>query len=83
MTYIQYIFCIQVVLSPGPGNPKDFELSTTLSFLEKNKIPGFGVCLGLQGMVEYFGGELGVLGYPLHGKPTPIALTASGQNSGR
>jgi len=71
-----------VVLSPGPGSPKDFELSTTLSFLEKNKIPGFGVCLGLQGMVKHFGGELGVLGYPLHGKPTPIALTQSGQNSG-
>ena len=28
----------------------------------------FGVCLGLQGMVEHFGGELGVLDYPMHGK---------------
>lgn len=71
-----------VVLSPGPGNPTDFELSKTISLLEKNQIPGFGVCLGLQGMVEHFGGELGVLGYPMHGKPSSITLTESGQHSG-
>ena len=35
-------------------------------------VPVFGVCLGLQGMVEAFGGELGVLGYPVHGKPSTI-----------
>mmetsp|Transcript_33236 Transcript_33236/g.80402 ORF Transcript_33236/g.80402 Transcript_33236/m.80402 type:complete len:928 (+) Transcript_33236:119-2902(+) len=70
-----------VVLSPGPGNPTDFELSKTLSLLEENGIPGFGVCLGLQGMVEHFGGELGVLGYPMHGKPSPITLTETGQSS--
>ena len=70
-----------VVLSPGPGNPTDFELSKTISLLEKNEIPGFGVCLGLQGMVEHFGGELGVLGYPMHGKPSPVTLTESGQRS--
>ena len=34
-------------------------------------MPVFGVCLGLQGMVEHFGGELGVLDYPMHGKPSP------------
>ena len=72
-----------VVLSPGPGNPTDFELSKTISLLEKNEIPGFGVCLGLQGMVEHFGGELGVLGYPMHGKPSPVTLTESGQHSSR
>jgi anthranilate synthase len=72
-----------VVLSPGPGNPTDFELSKTISLLEKNRIPGFGVCLGLQGMVEHFGGELGVLSYPMHGKPSPITLTESGQSCDR
>lgn len=41
------------------------------------KIPAFGVCLGLQGMVEHFGGKLSVLSYPMHGKvltAPPIAL---------
>jgi anthranilate synthase len=32
----------------------------------------FGVCLGLQGIVEAFGGELGVLPYPMHGKPSKV-----------
>jgi len=68
-----------VVLSPGPGNPSDFGLSDTLSVLEKHRIPGFGVCLGLQGMVEHFGGVLGVLSYPMHGKPSPVSLTSAGK----
>jgi GMP synthase-like glutamine amidotransferase len=34
----------------------------------------FGVCLGLQGMVEYFGGSLGVLDYPMHGKASHVLL---------
>lgn len=68
-----------VVLSPGPGNPSDFGLSATIDVLLKHKIPGFGVCLGLQGMVEHFGGTLGVLGYPMHGKPSPVFLTPEGK----
>eukprot|EP00339_Tiarina_fusa_P000543 CAMPEP_0117085726 /NCGR_PEP_ID=MMETSP0472-20121206/60230_1 /TAXON_ID=693140 ORGANISM="Tiarina fusus, Strain LIS" /NCGR_SAMPLE_ID=MMETSP0472 /ASSEMBLY_ACC=CAM_ASM_000603 /LENGTH=948 /DNA_ID=CAMNT_0004815031 /DNA_START=149 /DNA_END=2995 /DNA_ORIENTATION=+ len=67
-----------VVLSPGPGNPKDFGLSNTIEILTKYNIPGFGVCLGLQGMVEHFGGKLGVLGYPMHGKPSMVSLTREG-----
>ena len=35
-------------------------------------VPVFGVCLGLQGIVEAFGGELGVLDYPMHGKPSTV-----------
>ena len=48
--------------------------------MEKHKIPGFGVCLGLQGMVEHFGGVLGVLSYPMHGKPSPVSLTMRGKD---
>mmetsp|Transcript_20939 Transcript_20939/g.45488 ORF Transcript_20939/g.45488 Transcript_20939/m.45488 type:complete len:966 (-) Transcript_20939:82-2979(-) len=68
-----------VVLSPGPGNPSDFGLSTSIEYLIKNRIPGFGVCLGLQGMVEHFGGSLGVLSYPMHGKPSLVSLTPAGK----
>jgi anthranilate synthase len=70
-----------VVLSPGPGNPSDFGLSTTIEFLIQHKIPGFGVCLGLQGMVEHFGGTLGVLSYPMHGKPSLVTLTEAGKST--
>ncbi|MDO8272222.1 MAG: chorismate-binding protein, partial [Gammaproteobacteria bacterium] len=61
-----------VILSPGPGRPEDFGLSDTLALCEAQGIPVFGVCLGLQGMVEYCGGELGVLTVPMHGKPSTV-----------
>ena len=63
-----------VVLSPGPGRPSDFDCSRTLSLLAERRIPTFGVCLGLQAMVEHFGGELGVLDYPMHGKPSEVRV---------
>jgi anthranilate synthase len=63
-----------VVLSPGPGRPQDFDVSGTLAALVARSLPVFGVCLGLQGMVEYFGGTLGVLSYPMHGKASRIRV---------
>jgi len=63
-----------MVLSPGPGCPRDFGLSRTIDLALARKLPIFGVCLGLQGIVEHFGGELGVLSYPQHGKPAMVSL---------
>ena len=61
-----------VVLSPGPGTPSDFGVTDTIGAALARELPVFGVCLGLQGIVEYFGGRLGTLGYPMHGKPSAI-----------
>ena len=61
-----------VVLSPGPGRPEDFDVSGTLAAAIARDIPVFGVCLGLQGMVEHFGGVLGILDYPMHGKASRV-----------
>ena len=61
-----------VVLSPGPGRPSDFALGETLDLLLQRGLPVFGVCLGLQGIVEFFGGSLGVLDVPMHGKPSIV-----------
>ena len=61
-----------VVMSPGPGRPQDFATSETLDLLLRGHIPVFGVCLGLQAIVEHFGGALDVLGTPMHGKPSPV-----------
>lgn len=63
-----------VVLSPGPGRPRDFGVSETITACIKRKIPIFGVCLGLQSIVEAFGGELGVLSYPQHGKISRVSV---------
>ena len=66
-----------VVLSPGPGRPGDFKVPQTVKACISRNIPVFGVCLGLQGIVEAFGGELGVLDYPQHGKPSKINVSES------
>lgn len=64
-----------IVLSPGPGRPTDFRVPETVAACMRRQIPLFGVCLGLQGIVEAFGGELGVLGYPQHGKASRVFVT--------
>ncbi|BCL36473.1 anthranilate synthase [Nostoc sp. MS1] len=64
-----------VVLSPGPGRPSEFKVPEVVAACVRRQIPLFGVCLGLQGIVEAFGGELGVLNYPQHGKSSRIFVT--------
>ncbi len=66
-----------VVLSPGPGNPKDFDCAATIGRARARALPIFGVCLGLQALSEYFGAELGQLDIPMHGKPSPITLSGN------
>lgn len=61
-----------VFISPGPGRPVDFGVPTLVRQAADLGIPVFGVCLGLQGIVEAFGGTLGILDYPMHGKPSKI-----------
>merc|ERR1712232_653590 len=69
------------VLSPGPGRPSDFQLSAQIQRLVDRKIPIFGVCLGLQGITEHFGGSLAQLAYPMHGKPSAVVVSAAAQSS--
>ena len=61
-----------VLLSPGPGRPEDFGVGETIGATLAAGIPLFGVCLGLQGIVEYYGGRLSVLPAPMHGKPSMV-----------
>ena len=63
-----------VVLSPGPGRPEDFGTAETIALALAKDLPLFGVCLGLQALAEYFGGRLGQLDEPVHGKPSEVAV---------
>lgn len=67
-----------VVLSPGPGTPKDFDTAATIKKARARDLPIFGVCLGLQALAEAYGGELRQLAVPMHGKPSRIRISKPG-----
>ncbi len=67
-----------VVLSPGPGNPQDFDCKATIKKARARNLPIFGVCLGLQALAEAYGGELRHLAVPMHGKPSRIRILEPG-----
>ena len=71
-----------VVLSPGPGRPSDFDVGNTLSAAIAHAVPVFGVCLGLQGIVEHFGGTLGILPTPMHGKASRVHVLGGSMFAG-
>ncbi len=64
-----------LVLSPGPGVPQNAGfLNETIALAYKNK-PILGVCLGMQAIGAFFGGQLELLEKPFHGFATPITHT--------
>lgn len=67
-----------LLLSPGPGTPD--KAGVTLSALDhfKDKLPIFGVCLGHQSIVQYFGGRVGHAPDVMHGKSSRIIHTSKG-----
>ena len=58
-----------IVLSPGPGHPDEYDWSV----LDLGK-PVWGVCLGMQGIVRHFGGEVARVD-PAHGDVVPVTHT--------
>jgi anthranilate synthase len=71
-----------VVLSPGPGRPSDFGCDRLLTALDERGLAAFGVCLGMQAMVEHAGGRLGLLASPAHGKPGSVRVIGGPASSG-
>ncbi len=82
LTLLQEVSPDLILISPGPGRPSDFGITPLVLEAIKQNIPIFGVCLGLQGIVEAFGGELAILDYPVHGKPSKIHHTGKGVFAG-
>jgi anthranilate synthase/aminodeoxychorismate synthase-like glutamine amidotransferase len=71
-----------IVISPGPGSPKDAGVSNDLIKAFAGQIPILGVCLGHQCIGEVFGGEVVRAKRPMHGKTSRIYHTRRGLFNG-
>ncbi len=67
-----------LVISPGPGNPDTAGVSLKAVDYFKDKLPIFGVCLGHQTIIQYFGGTIGHAPEPMHGKPSRVTHNEKG-----
>ena len=67
-----------LVISPGPGTPDTAGVSLSAVGYFKDKLPIFGVCLGHQVIVQYFGGKVGHAPKPMHGKPSRVTHNQKG-----
>jgi len=67
-----------LVISPGPGTPDTAGVSLSVVDYFKDELPIFGVCLGHQVIVQYFGGKIGHAPEPMHGKPSRVTHDEKG-----
>lgn len=66
-----------IILSPGPGYPKDAGVCEDVVRQMKGEVPILGVCLGHQGICEVFGAEIVHAAKLMHGKQSTIAIDNS------
>jgi anthranilate synthase component 2 len=64
-----------IILSPGPGKPKDAGVCLDVIQQLRGSIPILGICLGHQAICEAYGGTVGYAKELMHGKQKPIRKT--------
>jgi len=67
-----------IVISPGPGTPRQAGISKEIILKYHETIPLFGVCLGHQCIIEVLGGRIDKAVETIHGKPSKITHDATG-----
>ena len=71
-----------IVISPGPGVPKDAGITEDLIDKLKGTIPILGICLGHQAIGEVFGGKVVRNKEIVHGKTSPLRHNGKGLYQG-
>ncbi len=72
ITEIEKIAPDQIVISPGPGWPKDAGITLSVIQHFAPKMPILGVCLGHQSIAQAFGAEIVLAPKILHGKSSQV-----------
>ncbi len=57
----------KIIFSPGPGLPNEYPILHSILSKYAHSKSIFGICLGQQSIVEFYGGKLHNLSMPLHG----------------
>lgn len=63
-----------IVISPGPGYPKDAGISVEVIKHFSGRLPILGICLGHQSICEAFGGKIVKADELMHGKSSKISI---------
>jgi anthranilate synthase/aminodeoxychorismate synthase-like glutamine amidotransferase len=71
-----------IMLSPGPGGPRDAGCCMALVALAAGRVPLIGICLGHQAIVEHHGGRVVRAHEPCHGKSSAIEHDRGGPFAG-
>lgn len=71
-----------LVISPGPGEPRDAGISEDAIRELSGKVPILGVCLGHQALGEVYGGKVVRAPRLMHGKTSPILHKGRGLFAG-
>jgi len=71
-----------LLISPGPGEPKDAGISEEAIRVLAGRVPILGVCLGHQGLAEVYGGKVVRAPRLMHGKTSPILHKGRGVFAG-
>ncbi len=64
----------KILLSPGPGLPKEAGAMNQVIDKYSSKIPMLGICLGCQAIAEHFGASLYNMKEVKHGVKLPVKL---------
>ena len=66
----------RIIISPGPGTPKDSGVCLdVIKFCAESSTPLYGICLGMQALGQYFGGNVVRAPKPIHGKTENITIS--------
>lgn len=63
-----------IILSPGPGRPREAGVCEDVIHAFYNSVPMLGVCLGHQAICEAFGAAIGYAKTLMHGKKSDIHI---------